>query len=84
MSILPQTPTAPAGLTVRELVSYGRFPRRHGLGKEKKEDEDKISWAMEVTRLTGLETAAVDALSGGSGKECGLPCSCPGDRLDFT
>lgn len=65
MSILPQTPTAPAGLTVRELVSYGRFPRRHGLGKEKKEDEDKITWAMEVTRLTGLETAAVDALSGG-------------------
>ncbi|HCD45868.1 MAG TPA: Fe(3+)-dicitrate ABC transporter ATP-binding protein [Lachnoclostridium sp.] len=65
MSILPQTPTAPAGLTVRELVSYGRFPRRQGLGKLKKEDEDMITWAMEVTRLSGLETAAVDALSGG-------------------
>ena len=65
MSILPQTPIAPAGLTVRELVSYGRFPRREGFGKLSSEDQDIITWALQVTRLSDLETAAVDNLSGG-------------------
>ena len=33
MAILPQTPTAPRGLTVSELVAYGRFPHQKGFGK---------------------------------------------------
>lgn len=65
MSILPQTPIAPAGLTVWELVSYGRFPRRERFGKLKSEDYDIISWALDVTGISDLETAAVDNLSGG-------------------
>ena len=28
MAILPQTPTAPSGLTVAELIAYGRFPTK--------------------------------------------------------
>lgn len=31
MAILPQTPEAPSGLTVYELVSYGRFPHQSGM-----------------------------------------------------
>lgn len=65
MSILPQTPVAPLGLTVRELVSYGRFPRRERFGRLKQEDQDIVTWALGVTSLSDLEKAAVDTLSGG-------------------
>lgn len=65
MSILPQAPVAPAGLGVRELVSYGRYPRREGFGRLTAEDRDIISWALEVTGLSDLGAAAVDTLSGG-------------------
>lgn len=65
MAILPQTPVSPAGLTVRELVSYGRFPHREGFGKLKNKDGEIISWALEITKLAHIETAIVDHLSGG-------------------
>ena len=44
MAILPQTPESAKGLTVGELVSYGRFPIKRGLGVYQK----KI-----IKRLTG-------------------------------
>ncbi|BAE85359.1 ABC transporter ATP-binding protein [Desulfitobacterium hafniense] len=65
MAILPQSPQAPAGLTVGELVAYGRFPHQRGMGKLKAGDKKIIAWALEVTKLTELETTAVDNLSGG-------------------
>ncbi len=65
MAILPQSPQAPAGLTVGELVAYGRFPHQRGFGKLKPEDKKIIQWSLEVTKLTELETTAVDNLSGG-------------------
>mgnify|MGYP001019741544 CR=1 FL=1 len=65
MAILPQSPQAPAGLTVGELVAYGRFPHQRGFGKLKPEDKKIIQWALDVTRLSEHETTAVDNLSGG-------------------
>lgn len=65
MAILPQTPTAPSGLTVSELVAYGRFPHQRGFGKLKAEDKKIINWALEVTKLSELEHREVDTLSGG-------------------
>lgn len=65
MAILPQSPQAPAGLTVDELVAYGRFPHQRGFGKLKPEDNKIIAWALEVTKLTEFATTAVDNLSGG-------------------
>ncbi|KXL52226.1 putative siderophore transport system ATP-binding protein YusV [Anaerotignum neopropionicum] len=65
MAILPQSPQTPPGLTVGELVSYGRFPHKRGFGKLSLEDKNAISWALEVTKLTELETTEVDTLSGG-------------------
>lgn len=65
MAILPQSPQAPAGLTVGELVAYGRFPHQRGFGKLTGEDKNIITWALEVTKLTEFETVAVDNLSGG-------------------
>lgn len=65
MAILPQTPTAPSGLTVSELVAYGRFPHQSGFGKLIPEDKKIIQWAIDVTKLQGFEHREVDTLSGG-------------------
>lgn len=65
MAILPQTPTAPSGLTVSELVAYGRFPHQKGFGKLTPEDKKIVKWALEVTKLSGFEDREVDTLSGG-------------------
>lgn len=65
MAILPQTPESVSGLTVGELVSYGRFPYQKGLGRLTKEDYDVIEWALDVTGTTEFKYRSVDALSGG-------------------
>lgn len=65
MAILPQSPQAPSGLTVGELVAYGRFPHQKGFGKLKEEDKEIIQWALEVTKILEFETTIVDNLSGG-------------------
>jgi iron complex transport system ATP-binding protein len=65
LAILPQSPDAPEGLTVAELVSYGRFPYQKGLGKLKDEDKEVIEWALQVTGIAPFKDRPVDALSGG-------------------
>lgn len=65
MAILPQTPTAPNGLTVGELVAYGRFPHQRGFANLTSEDKKIISWALTVTKLTEFEDREIDTLSGG-------------------
>lgn len=65
MAILPQTPTAPSGLTVSELVAYGRFPHQRGFGKLTPEDKKIVQWALSVTKLAQFENREVDTLSGG-------------------
>ncbi|MHB8033973.1 Fe(3+)-dicitrate ABC transporter ATP-binding protein [Clostridium botulinum] len=65
MAILPQSPQAQGGLTVGELVSYGRFPHKKGFGKLSPEDKKVIEWALDITKLTELEVTMMDNLSGG-------------------
>lgn len=65
MAVLPQTPQAPSGLTVGELIAYGRFPHQKGFGKLTAEDQQIIQWALEVTKLENHENIAIDNLSGG-------------------
>ncbi len=65
MAVLPQSPQSPSGLTVGELVAYGRFPHQRGFGKLMPGDKEIIQWALEVTKLTEHEMTAVDNLSGG-------------------
>ncbi|MEC0226677.1 ABC transporter ATP-binding protein [Paenibacillus alba] len=65
MAILPQAPESASGLTVGELVSYGRFPYQSGLGRLTKKDYDVIEWALEVTGTTDFKYRPVDLLSGG-------------------
>ncbi len=65
MSILPQAPTAPAGLTVEDLVAYGRYPHQKGFGKLTGEDKGKICWALDITGMSEFKYRDIDALSGG-------------------
>lgn len=65
LAILPQNPTAPDGLTVAELVGYGRFPHQKGFGTLTAEDRKVIEWAIEVTAMADFYDRPVDHLSGG-------------------
>ncbi|MCM3006532.1 ABC transporter ATP-binding protein [Priestia koreensis] len=65
IAILPQTPEGAAGLTVGELISYGRFPHQTGLGRLTKKDYEVIDWALEVTGTSDYKYRPIDALSGG-------------------
>lgn len=65
LAVLPQNPTAPGGMTVVELVGYGRFPSQNGFGTLTRTDRDIIHWAIGVTGLTSFSDRPVDHLSGG-------------------
>ncbi|MBD2871733.1 ABC transporter ATP-binding protein [Paenibacillus arenilitoris] len=65
LAILPQNPTAPDGLTVSELVSYGRFPYQKGFGSMSKDDRQIVQWAIEATGMMEFADRPVDQLSGG-------------------
>lgn len=65
LAILPQNPTSPEGMTVYELVSYGRFSSQTGFGSLTAEDRQIIGWAIEVTGITPFCDSPLDHLSGG-------------------
>lgn len=65
LAILPQSPESAHGLTVEELVSYGRFPYQKGFGNLSQKDKDVIEWALQVTKTEDFRVQSVDALSGG-------------------
>ncbi|AOH53829.1 ABC transporter [Peribacillus muralis] len=65
MAILPQSPTAPEGLTVYQLVKQGRYPYQSWLKQWSAEDEEQVQKAIEATNLSELKDRAVDELSGG-------------------
>ncbi|HCT75684.1 MAG TPA: Fe(3+)-dicitrate ABC transporter ATP-binding protein [Micromonosporaceae bacterium] len=65
VTLLAQSRPTPAGVTVHDVVGYGRHPYR---GRWRSEDPDgpkAISWAMEVTGITPMAGRPVDELSGG-------------------
>lgn len=65
LATLPQNPTAPEGLTVAELIAYGRFPHQRGMGSLSKKDKEMITWAVDMTGMRQFANRAVDHLSGG-------------------
>ena len=65
MAVLPQSPQAPKGLTVEELIAYGRFPHQKGFGRLKEDDENIVTWALEVTGIKEFRDRPIEALSGG-------------------
>ena len=65
LGILPQSPTAPEGLTVHELVAQGRYPHQTWLQQWSREDEHITQEALNITDLTPFADRPVDTLSGG-------------------
>lgn len=66
MAILPQGATTPNDLTVKELVSYGRFPYRSLFkSSDNQNDKDIIENAMAKTKVDKFASRLVSTLSGG-------------------
>ena len=65
MAVLPQTPLVPEGITVKDLVAYGRFPYQKPFSGLKKADHEIIEWAMQRTGVFELKDRKVEELSGG-------------------
>ncbi len=63
LSILKQSNNVRLKLTVRELVSFGRFP--YSQDKLTKEDGKKIDRAIDFLNLKEIENSFIDELSGG-------------------
>ncbi|MFC4024774.1 ABC transporter ATP-binding protein [Oceanobacillus longus] len=63
ISILKQSNAINLKLTIRELVSFGRFP--YSQGKLKREDNDKIDEAIDYMELREIQDKYLDELSGG-------------------
>ena len=70
LGILPQSPSAPDGLTVRELVGLGRFPYQSLMRQWSRRDELAVEEAMAVADVTQFADRSVDALSGGQRQRC--------------
>lgn len=65
LGILPQTPTAPDGITVAELVGRGRTPHQGLFRQWNKNDDDAVAAALTVTGTLDLGPRNIDELSGG-------------------
>ncbi len=65
LAMLPQRPEAPDGLTVRELVAFGRFPHQGFFGVCTDADDAKIDEALEITGISELTDHPLGELSGG-------------------
>ncbi|PPK98701.1 iron complex transport system ATP-binding protein [Kineococcus xinjiangensis] len=65
LGLLPQTATAPDGITVADLVARGRFPHQRLLRQWSADDERAVAEAMAATRVEALAERCVDELSGG-------------------
>jgi iron complex transport system ATP-binding protein len=65
LGMLPQSPSAPEGLTVRELVAQGRYPHQSWFQQWSKEDEQFTEQALAITGMLQLADRPLDSLSGG-------------------
>ena len=65
LALLPQHHLSPEGITVRELVSYGRSPWLSLWGRLSAEDNERVNVAMSQTRTRNLADRRLTQLSGG-------------------
>ncbi|CAM5549280.1 MULTISPECIES: ABC transporter ATP-binding protein [Streptomyces] len=65
VALLPQSPVAPDGITVRDLVRRGRYPHHTLLRQWSPDDDRAIAFALDRTGLTELAEEQAGQLSGG-------------------
>ncbi len=65
LGMLPQSPVAPEGITVTDLVSRGRYPHQGWFRRWTGDDEAAVAEALLATDVLELADRPVDELSGG-------------------
>ncbi|MGW4328063.1 ABC transporter ATP-binding protein [Nocardia sp. NPDC004573] len=65
IGMLPQSPVAPEGLTVADLVARGRHPHQSWFRQWSGTDETEVTTALEQTGIADLADCPLDELSGG-------------------
>lgn len=65
VAVLPQHPVVPPGITVQQLVGYGRAPHQNLLGFKTNKDHEMIEQALATVSLLDLRSQLVSELSGG-------------------
>jgi iron complex transport system ATP-binding protein len=65
LGLLPQTPIAPDGITVADLVARGRYPHQGWFRRWTERDHDAVANALEATGTADLVDRPIRQLSGG-------------------
>ena len=65
LGLSPQSPTAPEGITVADLVGRGRYPRTRWIRQWTRTDDAAVAAAMTSTDVLSLADRPIDELSGG-------------------
>ncbi|MGW4203088.1 ABC transporter ATP-binding protein [Streptomyces sp. NPDC004726] len=65
LGVLPQSPAAPEGITVSDLVGRGRYPHQGWFRRWTVQDEEAVADALVATDVAELAGRPVDQLSGG-------------------
>ncbi|MDN3481088.1 ABC transporter ATP-binding protein [Arthrobacter sp. APC 3897] len=65
LGLLPQTPVAPDGITVADLVGRGRYPHQGWFRQWTPGDDEAVAAALAATGTLDLAERNVDELSGG-------------------
>jgi iron-siderophore transport system ATP-binding protein len=65
LGLLPQSPIAPEGIVVADLVARGRHPYQRMLSRWTAEDDAAVARALALTDTVELADRSVDELSGG-------------------
>ena len=65
LGLLPQSPSAPEGIAVSDLVGRGRHPHQKALARWNERDYAAVTEALDATGTAELADRSVDELSGG-------------------
>ena len=72
LGLLPQSPIAPEGIVVADLVGRGRHPHQGMMGRWSKRDYEVVAESLAATNATELASRPVDELSGGQRQRVAL------------
>lgn len=70
LSLLTQSGTAPADMTVHDMIAMGRFAHQSFLRRRSTEDEARIAEAVLAMQVQSLQDRRVGELSGGQLQRC--------------
>ncbi|GAA0672146.1 siderophore ABC transporter ATP-binding protein CdtA [Streptomyces malaysiensis subsp. malaysiensis] len=72
VALLTQSRPTPSGLTVRDVVEFGRYPYRGRFGRPDPDASDAVDRALALTGVTDLAERGADRLSGGQSQRVWL------------